>query len=60
MNGRERRHALTLNEAYTYYEGPAAESEREEYIRLRDGEHRPDPRILEEMAQWHMRRVEEK
>jgi hypothetical protein len=60
MDGAQRRHALTLNEAYTYYDDPAGEREREEYILRRDGIHRPDPRILEEMAQWHMRRAAEK
>lgn len=61
MNERERRHALTLNEAHEYFGGieKLTEPERFErlrFVRLRDGSRRPDASALEAMARDHIER----
>lgn len=61
MNERERRHALTLNEAHEYF-GPLEElSHRERLARLRfvkrrDGGGRADAAALEAMARYQLDR----
>lgn len=63
MDDRDRRHALTLNEAHEYfggYEGltGAERRERARFVRLRDGERRPAGGAMENMARYQLDRRE--
>lgn len=64
MDEAQRRHALTLNEAHDYFGGyerltASERAERLRYVRLRDGNRRPDATALEAMARDQIRRLAE-
>jgi hypothetical protein len=61
MNEKQRRHALTLNEAHEYFGGyeqltPSERAERQRFVRLRDGERRATSNDLEAMARFQLNR----
>lgn len=61
MDEKQRRHALTLNEAHEYFGGidgltPSERAERLRFVRLRDGERRPAGGALEGMARYQLDR----
>lgn len=63
MDEKQRRHALTLNEAHEYFGGiekltNPERVERLRFIRLRDGSRRSDPSALEAMALDQLKRRE--
>lgn len=61
MDEKQRRHALTLNEAHEYFGGyerltPSERAERQRFVRLRDGERRAPSAALEDMARFQLDR----